>query len=117
VPVGEVVTPLFYGAGQVRVLSLRGGRVARDVLVPTAVGGPVSPAFGIEVDVSDPWYWGRLRDCLVTLGFEVQLDPSGTGVTWSGGPALAPDLGPPSTAEQAQNSAAFDGCVVRAANG
>jgi len=118
VPVGEVVAPVVYGAGQVRVLSVRGGRVARDVLVPTVVGGPVSAAAGRDGDGdgdgSDPRYWDRLRDCLVTLGFEVRPDSDGTGLTWSGGPAIAPDVGPLSTGEQAQNDAAAAGCVARA---
>ena len=115
VPVGRVVAPAVYGAGQVRVLSVRGGRVARDVLVPTVVGGPVAPPAGRGVDGSDPQYWNRLRDCLVTLGFQVRPDPDGTGLTWSGGPATAPDVGPLSTSEQAQNDAASAGCAARAA--
>ena len=112
---GEVVPPVSYGAGQVRVLSERGNRVAQDVLLPTVVGAPPSPAVG--GDPGDPGYWLRLRDCLEPLGFEVVLDPAGTGLTWSGGPAPAPDVGPLSSAEQAQNDAAFDGCAVRAAAG
>jgi hypothetical protein len=70
------------------------------------------PALG---DDADPRYRDRLRDCLVALGFEVRPDPAGTGLTWGGGPALVPDAGPPSTAEQAQNDAAAAACAARAA--
>jgi hypothetical protein len=107
-----VVTPPARGGALLRVT--RDGHPITSGEVPE-VGRGGAPPF--PPDVADPRYWERLRDCLVPLGFLVQLDPAGQGLSWSGGPALVPDQGPPSTAEDAQNQAAFEGCVAQVGAG
>ena len=110
VPLGEVTVPVAAGSGRVRML--RDGRdgTAEALVVPTTLEDASAPQ---PIGASDPTVWVRLRDCLVPLGFEVQLDPGGNGLSVSGGPALAPDVGPLSSAEQAQNDAARDECLAQ----
>ena len=110
VPLGEVTVPVAEGSGRVRML--RDGRdgTAEALLVPTTLEDVSAPQ---PIGAGDPQVWVRLRDCLVPLGFEVQLDPGGNGLSVSGGPALAPDVGPLSSAEQAQNDAARDECLAQ----
>jgi hypothetical protein len=112
VALAGVVTPPTRGAALLRVS--RDGRPVTSVEVPEVAraGGPALPP-----DPVDARYWERLRDCLVPLGFVVRLDPAGEGLSWTGGPALVPDQGPPSSAEEAQNQAAFDRCVAQVAAG
>jgi hypothetical protein len=117
VPAGEVPVPVAPGSARVRMVPGSGGGSTGDVVLPSVVDEPPSPALGSDADRGDPRYWLRLRDCLVPQGFEVVLDPAGTGLEWSGGPALAPDVGQLSSAEQARNTAAFDRCVVQAGRG
>jgi hypothetical protein len=96
---------------------LRDGRDGTDevLVVPTLDDASTLRPAGPDAGQDGPQYWVRLRDCLAPLGFEVQLDPTGNGLSWSGGPALAPDVGPQSSAEQAENDAAFERCVLQVA--
>jgi hypothetical protein len=115
VPLGEVDRPRAYGAGQVRVLRETGPLA---IVEPTVVDDPRSSVpVGPGPDQDPRRYWVELRDCLAPLGFQVTLDPAGTGLSWSGGPALTPDVGWPSSAEQAENDAAFDRCRAQVAGG
>ncbi|WP_448616694.1 hypothetical protein [Modestobacter sp. URMC 112] len=110
VPLGEVAAPVADGSGRVRLL--RDGRdgTAEALVVLTTLEDVSAPR---QIGPGDPRFWVRLRDCLAPLGFEVTLDPGGNGLSVSGGPALAPDVGPLSSAEQAENDAARDRCLAQ----
>ena len=112
VPLGEVVSPVAHGAGQVRA---RSDRASPSVVVPATVDDPPLVPVGPGAGQDAARYWAALRDCLVPRGFLVEPAPDGTGLRWSGGPAPAPDVGPLSSAEQAQNDAAVAHCLVKVA--
>ena len=106
VALGEVATPLVDHAGV--AIAYRDEQIV-------AAGAPRTlnaPLRGVPLHPDrDAAYWLRLRDCLEPQGFRVTLAPSGLDLSWTGGPVSAPDGGALSSAEAAENTAAFDRCA------
>jgi hypothetical protein len=106
VSLGEVRTPLVDHAGI--AIAYRGDRIVA-AGAPRTIGAPLR---GVPRHADPgPAYWLRLRDCLTPQGFRVTLAPSGQDLSWTGGPVRAPGGGELSSAELAENTAAFDRCA------
>jgi hypothetical protein len=106
VALGEVTTPVVAHAGV--AIAYRDGRIV-------GAGSPRTlnaPLRGVPLHADpDTAYWLRLRDCLTPQGFRVTLAPSGRDLSWTGGPVSAPAGGGLTSAEEAENTAAFDRCA------
>jgi len=106
VALGEVTTPVVDHAGI--AIAYRDEQIV-------AAGTPRTlnaPLRGVPLHADpDTAYWLRLRDCLTPQGFRVTLAPSGRDLSWTGGPVTAPGGGELSSAELAENTAAFDRCA------
>ncbi|MFQ1002919.1 hypothetical protein [Modestobacter sp. SSW1-42] len=112
VALGEVTTPLVEHAAI--AIAYRAGEIVA-AGTPRALNTPLR---GVPRD-ADPGreYWLRLRACLTPLGFRVTMAPSGTDLSWTGGPVRAPDGGELSSAERAENTAVFDRCAEQVRQG
>ncbi|QXG76402.1 hypothetical protein KUM42_02230 [Modestobacter sp. L9-4] len=106
VSLGEVATPLVDHAGV--AIAYRDGQIV-GAGAPRTLNAPLR---GVPLHPDrNAAYWLRLRDCLTPQGFRVTLAPSGLDLSWTGGPVSAPGGGALSSAEAAENTAAFDRCA------
>ncbi|MBB3677690.1 hypothetical protein [Modestobacter versicolor] len=104
VPLGEVTTPIVFGAGELHVL--RDG-VRVDQAVPTT---PFTeePVPAPQQQTGDPARFAELMaGCLEPLGFQVRIGPDGTSSEILSGPY---GTGPLSSAEDAETEALITRC-------